>query len=80
LYHKASPVKGRLPGSGAPCGTFTGNELLPDPVNGQADITELYVRQWGQPRPGSRVFVEVIQQINGWRHLPFRFSALVPAA
>ncbi len=59
---------------------FTILGVLPDPVNGEADITELYVRQWGQPRPGSRVFVEVIQQINGWQHLPLRLSALVPTA
>jgi hypothetical protein len=43
-------------------------------------ILELYVRHWGQPRPGSRVFIQVIQQINGWQRLPLRFSALVPAA
>jgi hypothetical protein len=57
---------------------FTLLGVLPDPVNGEADITELYVRQWGQPRPGSRVFIEVSQQIDGWRHRPYRFSALVP--
>ena len=59
---------------------FTILGVLPDPVNGEADITELYFRQWGQPHPGSRVFVEVIQQINGWQHLPLRLSALVPTA
>ena len=59
---------------------FTILGVLPEPVDGEVDITELYVRHWGQPRPGSRVFIQVIQQINGWRHLPFRFSALVPTA
>ncbi len=59
---------------------FTLLGVPPEPVNGEADITELYARQWGQPRPGSRVFIEVIQQINGWQHRPLRLSALVPIA
>ena len=59
---------------------FTMLGVLPEPVDGEVDITELYVRQWGQPRPGSRVFIQLIQQINGWQHLPLRFSALVPTA
>ena len=59
---------------------FTMLGVLPEPVDGEVDITQLYVRQWGQPRPGSLVFIRVIQQINGWQHLPFRFSALVPTA
>ena len=46
----------------------------------QLFCTELYVRQWGQPRPGSRVFIQVIQQINGWQHRPLRLSAVVPTA
>jgi len=59
---------------------FTMLGVLPEPVDGEVDITELYVRRWGQPRPGSLVFIRVIQQINGWQHLPFRLSALVPTA
>ena len=59
---------------------FTLLGLLPEPVDGVANIAELYVRKWGQPRPGSRVFIEVIQQINGWQHLPLRLSAVVPTA
>ena len=59
---------------------FTILGVLPEPADGEVDITELYVRQWGQPRPGWRVFIQVIQQINGWQHLPLRFSALVPTA
>ena len=59
---------------------FTILGVLPAPVDGEVDITELHVRQWGQPRPGWRVFIQVIQQINGWQRLPLRFSALVPTA
>jgi hypothetical protein len=58
---------------------FTLLGVLADPVNGEADITEMYVRQWGWPRPNSKVFIEAIQQINGWQHLPARFSALLPS-
>ena len=59
---------------------FTLLGVAPEPVGGEVDITELYVRQWGQPRLGSLVLIQVIQQINGWRHLPFPLSALVPMA
>jgi hypothetical protein len=56
---------------------FTILGVLPDPVGGVSGITELYTAKYGQPPSGSRVFIEVVQQIDGWRSLPQRFSARV---
>jgi hypothetical protein len=58
---------------------FTILGLLPDPDRGVSDITDDYVAKYGVPRVGSRIFIETIQQINGWQDLPKRTSALVPA-
>jgi hypothetical protein len=52
--------------------------LLPDPVRGVSEITDLFVARYGVPRVGSRVFIQTLQQINGWQDLPQLFSALVP--
>jgi len=53
--------------------------LAPAPVRGECDITELYLRklkEWRKlknrkyhvPLPGSRIFIRVWQQINGWEN------------
>ena len=46
---------------------------------GVIDITDLYVAKYGAPRPGSRIFIQSLQQINGWQDLPQQLSAIVPA-
>ncbi len=38
---------------------------LPTAVRGWSDITDLYVRKFGQPRVGMRVFISTRQVING---------------
>ena len=66
--------------------------LLPPPVGGESDITNLYLaklKQWRKLKPkryhipleGSRIFIRVWQQINGWVHevRMFQTSGLVPA-
>jgi len=66
--------------------------LMPPPVRGESDITDLYLeklKQWRKsdkkryhiPLEGSRIFIRVWQQINGWQHEVgvFQASALVPA-
>jgi hypothetical protein len=66
--------------------------LMPPPVRGESDITELYLeklKQWRKsdkkryhiPLEGSRIFIRVWQQINGWENEVgmFQTSALVPA-
>jgi hypothetical protein len=54
--------------------------LLPEPVDGWSDITELYVAWFGVPAPGTAVFIRTRQQIDGWMDLPKVTSAVVPAA
>jgi hypothetical protein len=66
--------------------------LLPAPVNGECDITAMYLaklkewrrladRRYQVPLPDSRVFIRAWQQVNGWENElgMFRASALVPA-
>jgi hypothetical protein len=65
--------------------------LLPPPEDGQSDITELYLKklkEWRKlrykryqvPLEGSKIFVRVLQQVNGWVYElgVFQASALVP--
>jgi hypothetical protein len=53
--------------------------LLPAPVRGESDITKLYLRklkEWRKLQPrcyhipleGSRIFIRVWQQVNGWEN------------
>jgi len=53
--------------------------LLDDPVRGASDLTALYVAKYGLPPVGSRVFIQTVQQIDGWQDLPKLTSAVVPA-
>ena len=59
---------------------FTILGRLPDPDQGMSDITDLFVGKYRKPAAGSRVFIQTLQQINGWQDLPQQTSALVPAA
>jgi hypothetical protein len=52
--------------------------LLPPPVNGWSDITHLYQARFGEPRPGTRVFIVTCQQKDGWKGMDRETSALVP--
>ena len=67
--------------------------LVPAPIRGEIDITELYLtklRAWRKlrdkryhiPLEGSRVFIRVCQQINGWQNEAKQFlaNARVPPA
>lgn len=53
-------------------------DVLSAPVKGLSDITELYVRKYGVPPVGKRVFIRIVQQMNGWRGQPWEASAVVP--
>jgi hypothetical protein len=66
--------------------------LLPPPVRGESDITSLYLKklkEWRKlkdkayhiPLEGSRLFIRVLQQVNGWESELSRFqaNALAPA-
>jgi hypothetical protein len=66
--------------------------LLPPPWKGESDITELFLKklkEWRRLKhksyhirlEGSRIFIRVWQQVNGWENElgMFRANALVPA-
>jgi len=40
---------------------------LPEPAGGWSDITDLYVKAFGVPPVGRRVFIRTRQLINGWQ-------------
>ena len=53
--------------------------LLPDPEGGLCDITDLYLAKFSLLPAGKRIFIQTVQQINGWRDLPKTISARIPA-
>jgi hypothetical protein len=61
------------------CDKFTYLGTLPPPRAGNVDITVLYLRRHAPPWPGSRVFLLVTQQINGWRDIPQRIQGVFRA-
>jgi len=54
--------------------------LLPAPVRGLSDITRLFRARYPDLRAGTRVFIQTVQQIDGWETLPVQVCALVPHA
>ena len=52
--------------------------LLPARVRGWCDITDLYVKRFGMPPPGTRVFIRTRQLINGWEDDFKHTDAVVP--
>jgi hypothetical protein len=53
--------------------------LLPAPVDGWSDITELVVARFGEPTPGKALFIRSRQQTDGWMDAGKVTSALVPS-
>jgi hypothetical protein len=53
--------------------------LLPEPQGNLVEIAPLYLARFKLLRPGQRVFIRILQQINGWRDLPQTVSARVLA-
>jgi hypothetical protein len=45
-----------------------------------SDITDLYVARFGVPPANARIFIQTQQQMDGWKDLPKRTSAVVPTA
>jgi hypothetical protein len=58
---------------------FTILGMLADPVRGVCDITDLYLGKYAVLPVGSRIFIQTVQQIDGWQDTPRRTSAIVPA-
>jgi hypothetical protein len=51
---------------------------LPQAVQGWSDITDLYVNKFGQPRPGTRIFIWTRQVLNGRKDVLKQTCADVP--
>ena len=58
------------------CDKFHYIGTLPPPDGGECDITVQYVKVYPQPQPNSRVILQLVQQIDGWRDLLHRFEAI----
>ena len=56
--------------------------LLPPPVDGRSDITELYVSRYGEPKPGTAIWIRASRYTDGWTDAPkvFRFRINASAA
>ena len=44
--------------------------LLPPPIDGWSDITELYVARYGLPKIGMAIWIRTCQHIDGWQDVP----------
>jgi hypothetical protein len=54
--------------------------LLPPPIDGWSDITELYRARYGVPKVGKAIWIRTCQHIDGWIDVPKVVRARVPAA
>jgi hypothetical protein len=54
--------------------------LLPPPIDGWSDITELYVARYGVPKAGKAIWIRTCQHIDGWLDSPKVARARVLAA
>jgi hypothetical protein len=52
--------------------------LLPPPIGGRSEITRLYRAKFGEPRPGTKVFIVTCQEKEGWKGVDQESSATVP--
>ncbi len=52
--------------------------LLPPPIGGLSEFTRLYKAKFGEPRPGTKVFIVTCQEKEGWKGLDQETSATVP--
>ena len=52
--------------------------LLPTTEDGRSEITDLYRAKFGEPRPGTKVFIATVQQKNGWEGMGQVTSEIVP--
>jgi hypothetical protein len=54
--------------------------LLPPPIDGWSDITELYVARHGVPKVGQAIWIRTCQHIDGWTDVPKVLRTRVLAA
>jgi hypothetical protein len=51
---------------------------LPAAEAGWSTITDLFVARYGQPPPGTRIFIRTRQVLDGWEDDPRQTAAIVP--
>ena len=44
--------------------------LLPPPTDGWSDITDIYKARYGEPKPGTAIWIRTCQHIDGWTDAP----------
>ena len=56
--------------------------LLPPPIDGWSDITELYIARFGVPKAGTAVWIRTCQHIDDFIDVPkvLRVRVLAPTA
>jgi hypothetical protein len=59
---------------------FTILGLLPAAAGGASEITDIYIKKYGIPREGSRVFIRTNQEIDGWEDSLMQTTAIVPSS
>jgi hypothetical protein len=62
------------------CEDFRVLGVCPQPTQGKADITSLYVAKYGTPAVGSKIFVRANQMIDGYEDVPRQWATVVPAS
>jgi hypothetical protein len=76
LVQGAAPVR-----SGVRCVQhFPFLGFLPPPTDGWSDITDLYKARYGEPKPGTAIWIRTCQHIDGWTDVPKVLRARVRAA
>ena len=55
------------------CRDFRILGVCPTPVQGSADITNMYTGRYGAPPAGKKVYIQVNQFVDGWEDLPVTF-------
>jgi hypothetical protein len=61
-------------------GNYRITGACPAPAGGSADITALYVAEFGAVPVGKRPFVQASTMVDGFESLPRKFQTRVPAA
>jgi hypothetical protein len=56
--------------------------FLPPPTDGWSDIADLFKARYGEPKPGTAIWIRTCQHIDGWTDAPkvLRARVLAPAA
>ena len=51
--------------------------LLPPPIDGWSDLTDLYVARYGVPKPDWAIWIRTCQHIDGWQDAPTTLHARI---